>query len=220
MPPKVSAAGHTEEPVSAVAREELVAELLPQRDLAREHVGGQQPLGEVVVAPVAVASCETENAIDGSTPRAPRGRCSSVRRTSRSSLHARSRSRAMTKGPRRGCARGRARLRRRSRRECGTRSCSTRETTEARRWRRARVPCCTPRRSRGAHRAGRTTRGRSRPRARAARGHGFDRQQRADRTGSSPGGGRPRARRLVLPRANAPARARGEPRGSDVRPRQ
>ena len=93
----------------------------------------------------------------------------------------------MTTGPPRGCARARARPHRRSRRGCGTRSCSrSRGTTEARRWRRARVLCCTPRRSRGARRAARTRRGRTRPRAHAARGHGSDRQPRADRTGSSP----------------------------------
>ncbi len=51
--------------MSAVAREELVAELLPQRDLVREHVGRQQPLDDVVVAPVAFASRETEHAGDG-----------------------------------------------------------------------------------------------------------------------------------------------------------
>ena len=61
----MSAASDAEEAVSAVSREELVAELLPQRDLAREHVGRQQPLEEVVVAAVAVASCEAEHARDG-----------------------------------------------------------------------------------------------------------------------------------------------------------
>jgi hypothetical protein len=56
---------HTEEAVRAVAREELVAELFLQRDLTREHVGRQQPLDDVVVASVAVASREAEHARDG-----------------------------------------------------------------------------------------------------------------------------------------------------------
>ena len=60
-----SAAADAEESVSAVAREELVPELLSQRDAAREHVGRKQPLEEVVVAAVAVASREAEHAGDG-----------------------------------------------------------------------------------------------------------------------------------------------------------
>ncbi len=39
MPLKTSVAADTEEAVSAVAREELVPELLRQRDVVREQVG-------------------------------------------------------------------------------------------------------------------------------------------------------------------------------------
>ena len=49
----------------AVPRQELVPELLSQRDLAREHVGRQQPFEQVVVAAVAVAPREAEHARDG-----------------------------------------------------------------------------------------------------------------------------------------------------------
>ena len=49
----------------AVARQELVPELLSQRDLAREDVGREQPLEEVVVAAVALAPREAEHAGDG-----------------------------------------------------------------------------------------------------------------------------------------------------------
>ena len=46
----------------AVARVELVPELLLQRHLAFEHLGGQQPLEQVVVAAVALAPREPEHA--------------------------------------------------------------------------------------------------------------------------------------------------------------
>ena len=48
-----------------VTREELVPELLRQRDAVREHVSRQQPFEEVVVAAVAVPPRQTEDAGDG-----------------------------------------------------------------------------------------------------------------------------------------------------------
>ena len=65
MPPKMSRSPDAEEAVCAVAREKLVAELLSERDAAREHVSRQQTVEEVVVAPVAVASRQAEHAGDG-----------------------------------------------------------------------------------------------------------------------------------------------------------
>ena len=47
--------------VRAIPRQELVSELLPQRDLALEDLGRQQSLDQVVVAAVAVPSSETEH---------------------------------------------------------------------------------------------------------------------------------------------------------------
>ena len=214
-------AADAEQAVGAVPREELVPELLRERDVAREDVRRQQPLEQVVVAAVAVASREAEHARHGVRLEHRAARCSSAARTSRSSSRARARNRAPTAAPRRGCARARARRPRRSRRGRAPRSGSTcRGTTGTRPPGRRRGPCCTPRRSRGARRAGRTRRGRSRPRARAGRGRGCDRRSRADRTGSSRDDGRPRARRPVLPRANARERARGARRESGVRPQQ
>ena len=48
-----------------VPREKLVPELFSQRDAAREEFGWKQPLEQVVVASVAVASREAEHARDG-----------------------------------------------------------------------------------------------------------------------------------------------------------
>ena len=145
--------------MGAVARQELVAELLPQRDVAREHVGRQQPFDEVVVAAVAVAPREAEHARDG--VRLEHG-AHGVRRHAepvgrRPALGARSR--ATTAGLPRGSARARARptsaFSARSAPGSGSRSRGTMGTRSPGR---RRAPCCTPRRSCGAGRARRTTR--------------------------------------------------------------
>ena len=58
----VSAATDPEEAVRPVARVELVPKLLLQRHVAFEHVRGQQPLEQVVVAAVALPPSEPERA--------------------------------------------------------------------------------------------------------------------------------------------------------------
>ena len=58
-------AADAEEPVGAKPRQELVAELLFERDLAREDVRGEQSLEKIVVPAVAVAAREPEHAGDG-----------------------------------------------------------------------------------------------------------------------------------------------------------
>ena len=61
----VAGAGDAEQAVGAVAREELVPHLLAQRRLRGEQLLGEQPLDQVVVAAVAVAAGEAEDAGDG-----------------------------------------------------------------------------------------------------------------------------------------------------------
>ena len=61
----VSTAPDAEQPVGAVAGQELVPELFLQRQIAREQVGRQQPLEEVVVPAVPVTPSEAEHAGDG-----------------------------------------------------------------------------------------------------------------------------------------------------------
>src|SRR5439155_15998443 len=57
----ISSAADAQKTVRAIPREELVPQLFPQRDLAREDLARQQSLDQVVVAAVAVASSETEH---------------------------------------------------------------------------------------------------------------------------------------------------------------
>ena len=54
-------AADAQKTVRAVPRQELVPELVPQRDLARDDVRRQQSLDQVVVAAVAVPPSETEH---------------------------------------------------------------------------------------------------------------------------------------------------------------
>ena len=61
----VSTAPDAEQPVGAVAGQELVPELFLQRQIAREQVRRQQPLEEVVVPAVPVTPSEAEHARDG-----------------------------------------------------------------------------------------------------------------------------------------------------------
>jgi len=51
--------------VGAVARQELVAQLLSHGHLVSEKLGGEEPLEEVVVAKVSLAPCEAERAGGG-----------------------------------------------------------------------------------------------------------------------------------------------------------
>ena len=62
--PHVAGAPDPEEAVRAEPRQLLVSELVAYRDFAREQVRREQPLDEVVVAPVAVASRKAEHAAD------------------------------------------------------------------------------------------------------------------------------------------------------------
>ena len=65
MPLKMRRAADAEQAVRAVPGQELVPELLDQRELVREDIGRQQPLEEVVVPTVPVAPREAEHARDG-----------------------------------------------------------------------------------------------------------------------------------------------------------
>ena len=154
--------------------------------LVREHVGRQQPLEEVVVAAVAVASREAEHAGDGvrleHRANGVRRDAEPVGRRPALALEVERRQRALGADPLEHAPGHLGVLGEEAGRVPAQ---GPAEPREARSSGRARVPCCTPRRSRGARRADRTRQGRSRPRARAARGRGFDRRPRADRTGSS-----------------------------------
>jgi hypothetical protein len=55
----------SEKTVRAVARQQLVPELLFERNLAGEHGGGEQPFEQVVVPAVPFSPRETEDAGDG-----------------------------------------------------------------------------------------------------------------------------------------------------------
>src|SRR3954471_20511235 len=49
----------------AIAREELVSELFPQRELARQNVGRHESLDQVVIAAIALPSSKTEHSRHG-----------------------------------------------------------------------------------------------------------------------------------------------------------
>ena len=207
--------------MSAVTREELVAELLPQGDLAREHVGREQPLDDVVVAPVAVAAREAEHTRDrvGLEHRAdgvrrdaePVGRCATL------ALEVERRQRTVGADPLED-ALGHVGV-------VGERAGGVPVRPDAEPRQLAHGDEREPLVERLEDLAtlvelvapGGVVVGHARVQHEVV---GAIRQPRSGRTGSSRVDGRPRAPRRVLPRANAPARAHGAPRESAVRPRQ
>ena len=187
------------------------------QDLAREHVGREQPLEEVVVATVALRRARPSTPVTVDASSTARTVFVGMPNQSVVAPCARSKS-ADDSGPSARMRSSTSRPRPGSRRADGSLGGSTsRGTTGTRSSARTRVPCSAPRRSGAARRAARTRRGRTRPRA--CRTRSCVRPATASGSNRAEPSGRPRAPRRVLPRANAQERARAARRENDVRPR-
>ena len=204
----------------AIARVELVPELLLQRHVACEHLRGQQPLEQVVVPAVALAAREPEHAGDGV---GLEHRAHDVRRHAEPvdlvpafALEVERRQRPVRADPLEH-ALGDLALSARTRGEFrlhGARNHGYSLGQDEREALVVRLEDLAPLVELVA-----TTPGRSRRRARAARGRGSGRRRRSGRTAPTPSAGRPRARRPGRPGASARARASGVRRESAVRRR-